>query len=134
MTLEQWINGLVTKRYKTVSALAKAVGMTDSGFSRAMRAGTFEVENCLRLAHETGESAEVVMKLAGKDSVHALIEQLYGSAQKPKNPDAVKAYEFVNEMKDADAREGLLMMMRGYLKAQAAAASTSPSKTTQSRR
>lgn len=134
MTLQTWIEDLVEKRYGTTRALAQAVGMTESGFSRAVKAGTFEVENCLRLAHETGESADVVLTLAGKASVHDLIEKLYGKAQKPKNPDAVKAYDYVSAMQDADAREGLLMMMRGYLKAQTAAASVTPSKTTQTRR
>lgn len=127
--MQTWIEDLVQKRYGTTRALAQSVGMTESGFSRAVKAGTFEVENCLRLAHETGESADTVLTLAGKASVHELIEKLYGKAQKPKNPDAVKAYEYVNAMLDADAREGLLMMMRGYLKAQMAATSASPSKT-----
>ena len=54
-------------RYKTVGALAKAVGMTESGFSRAMKAGTLETENCLRLAVETGVAPACLTDATLKD-------------------------------------------------------------------
>lgn len=121
MTMREWINELVKTRYKTVAALAKAIGMTESGFSRAMKAGTFEVDNCLRLADETGASAASVLRMANKAQVNDLIERLYGKAHGAKNPDAAKAADLMGKIVDPQAREGLLMMMRGYLKAQKAA-------------
>lgn len=119
--LREWIDGLVQKRYKTVAAIAKTIGMTESGFSRAVKAGTFDVENCLRLADETGESARVVLERANKGQVNALIERLYGKARPAKDPDAAKAAELMAKIKDDQAREGFLMMMRGYLRQQDAA-------------
>lgn len=73
-----WIAELVRTRYGTVKALAHRIGMTESGFSRAAKAGTFDVENCLRLALETGECAATVFQRAGKIDVHGLITRLYG--------------------------------------------------------
>lgn len=114
----------MAERYKTTAALAKAIGMTESGFSRAAKANTFDVENCLKLAAETGESAAVVLGLAGKSHVSALIETLYGKPKGATNPDAAKAAEMIAAMTDPEARQGFLQMMRGYLKAQAAATPT----------
>ena len=116
--MREWIDGLVKSRYKTVAVLAKTIGMTESGFSRAMKAGTFEIENCLRLADETGEDAANVLEMAGKHQVNLLIEKLYGKARPAKDPDAVKAAEMMAKIQDGQAREGLLLMMRGYLKQQ----------------
>lgn len=124
MTLREWIERLVSDRYKTTAALAKAIGMTESGFSRAAKAGTFDVENCLRLAEETGESAEVVLTMAGKGQVSDLIQTLYGKARGATDPDAAKAAAMMAQIVDSEARQGFLQMMRGYLKAQAAAAPT----------
>lgn len=106
------------ERYKSAGALAAAIGMTDSGFSRAAKAGTFETENLLRLADETGEAANRVLEMGGKAHVNALIERLYGKAKLPKNPDAAKAAELMAKIENPDAREGFLKMLRGYLQAQ----------------
>lgn len=116
--LREWIDQLVRERYRTVATLARAIGMTESGFSRAVKAGTFEVENCLRLADETGESAATILKMAGKPQVNDLIEKLYGRAKDARDPDAVKAAELMAVVKDPNARQGFLMMLRGYLQAQ----------------
>lgn len=112
--MREWIDQLVSGRYKTVSALAKSIGMTESGFSRAMKAGTFEIENCLRLADETGESPTTVLRMAGKTLINDLIEKLYGVARQKKDPDAAKAYELMEGIDDRVARESFLQLMRGY--------------------
>jgi hypothetical protein len=119
--MREWINGLVKSRYKTVAALAKAIGMTESGFSRAMKAGTFEAENCLLLAYETGAAPGDVLTMAGKAQLHQLIEKLYGKARPEMAPDVAKACDLMSKIEDPQAREGFLMMMRGYLTQQAAA-------------
>jgi hypothetical protein len=73
--IEQWIG-----RFGTAQALADAIGMSLSAFSRGVRnAGTLGVENCLRLADVTGEHPSRVLRLAGKDEVATLIERLYSS-------------------------------------------------------
>lgn len=128
--LREWIEQLIRERYRTVATLARAIGMTESGFSRAVKAGTFEVENCLRLADETGESAATVLQMAGKPQVNALIEKLYGRAKEARDPDAAKAAEMMAKIEDGQAREGLLLMMRGYLRAQKAARAAETTATT----
>jgi hypothetical protein len=90
--MRDWIDRLVRERYRTVGALAKAIGMTESGFSRAAKAGTFDVENCLRLALETGEAPGVVFELAGKGHVHHLLVQLYGKSATGPQVKATKLY------------------------------------------
>lgn len=116
--MQDWIKRLVTEKYQTYGALAKAIGMTDSGFSRAAKAGTFDLENCLRLANETGESAATVLTMAGKVDANELIEKLYGRAKAARDPDAAKAHDLMAGVRDPKAREGFLMMLRGYLQAQ----------------
>ncbi len=108
--LREWVETLVRDRYKTVRSLAEAIGMTESGFSRAVKAGTFDVENCLKLANETGESAATVLQIAGKEQIHELIEKLYGKARKPKDAEAVTAYEKFAELKSVPGREGVLLI------------------------
>lgn len=116
--MREWIDGLVKDRYKTGAALAKNIGMTESGFSRAVRAGTFDVENCLKLADETGESAASVLRMAGKEHIHDLIERLYGKAQKPKDAEAAKAFELFAQLKSEQGREGVLLILAGLVKQQ----------------
>lgn len=72
------------QRYGTADALARAIGMSLSAFSRGVRnAGTLSVENLLRLAEETGTPASQVLTLAGKHEVAALIERLFGEDRDP---------------------------------------------------
>ena len=110
--MQDWIDRLVTQKYKTYGALARAIGMTDSGFGRAVRAGTFELENLLRLADETGESPATVLKMAGKSPANDLIEKLYGTAREKKDPDAHEAYRLMERIADPDARGLFLQLMR----------------------
>lgn len=123
--MREWIDALVKDRYKTVATLAKTIGMSESGFSRAVKAGTFKAENLLRLADETGESPKVVFDRAKKSAVNDLIERLYGRAHGARDPDAAKAAELMAQIEDQQAREGFLMMMRGYLTTQATASTGS---------
>lgn len=72
------------RRYGTAQKLADKIGMSLSAFSRGVRnEGTLNVENCLRLAEETGENPSHVLRLAGKGSTADLIERLYGRARSP---------------------------------------------------
>lgn len=77
----EFIAGLIQSRYGTADKLSKAIGMSLSAFSRGVRnEGTLSVENCLRLAEETGESPRKVLTLAGKEHVADIIERLHGKS------------------------------------------------------
>lgn len=75
---EDFVGELVTRRYRTTGALAEAIGMTLSAFSRGVRQGTLSIENCLRLAETSGDHPSKILELAGKADEAALIERLYG--------------------------------------------------------
>ena len=53
--------------------------MSLSAFSRGVRnEGTLNVEHCLRLARATGEDPLQVLRLADKDSVADILDDLFG--------------------------------------------------------
>lgn len=116
--MREWIDQLVKDRYKNAKELATKVGMTESGFSRGVKAGTFEVENCLRLAQETGMPASDIFAMAGKSDIHELIAALYGKPHGPRDAEATKVATLFSQVRDREAREGFAMMLRGYVKAQ----------------
>ena len=75
---ERWIASLVADRYETSGKLARAIEMSDSAFSRQVRGGTLGPEALLRLARETGRPPGEVLRLAGKETLAVLLEELYG--------------------------------------------------------
>jgi len=77
--LERWVAALVADRYETAGRLAKLIDMSDSAFSRGVRNGTLGIESLLKLARETGESPDVVLRMAGKAAVADLLADLYGN-------------------------------------------------------
>lgn len=72
--------GRIVSRFPSQEAFAKAMGMNSSRLSRAIKKADFpfNVENCLRLAKVSGESASEILRAADKADVAALIESLYG--------------------------------------------------------
>jgi hypothetical protein len=64
--LERFVEELVDDEvFPTRGKIAEACGMTDSGFSRAIREeGALSVESCLRLAGEINENPAVVLRIA----------------------------------------------------------------------
>lgn len=67
------------RRFKTQTALAEAIGISQSRLGRVMRGEySLEVANCLRLAKVAGERPSVVLRAAGKADVAELIEETYG--------------------------------------------------------
>jgi hypothetical protein len=70
----------LVKRYGNAQRLAAALGMTLSAFQRGRAQGTYNTENCLRLAAETGEPPSEVLRAAGKGKIADLIESLYGQS------------------------------------------------------
>lgn len=78
VTFHDWIGKLVSERFGTQTALANAIGLQLTSFSRGAEDGTFSVVNLLKLARATDTPASEVLRLAGKGEVAELIESLYG--------------------------------------------------------
>jgi len=67
------------KRFPNKYTFAKKLGITPGRLSRVLGGEhSLDVENCLKLAKLTGESASRVLRLAGKSEIAELIEDLYG--------------------------------------------------------
>lgn len=66
-------------KFPSKQAFAKAIGVTPSRFSRVLSGNyALNVLNCLRLAKLTGDSASRVLRVAGKNEIADLMEELYG--------------------------------------------------------
>ena len=75
--LEQYVGVLRAKYgYGGMSRIASAIGMSLSAFTRGVKNGTLSVENCLRLADLTGNSAGMILRLAGKEDMAAVCDRL----------------------------------------------------------
>lgn len=72
-------------RYGTQSALADAIGLTDSRLTKVLRgdSGGLGVLNCLRLAKVAGVAPSTVLRAAGKGDIADLIEDMYGKSATP---------------------------------------------------
>lgn len=65
--LSEFVDHLIKTRYRTAHALASAIAMTESAFSRAVRTeGTLADGNCIKLARLTGELPSTVLQKAGR--------------------------------------------------------------------
>ena len=74
----------LVERTGTAQAVADAIGMTLSAFSRGVRnAGTLDVKHCLLLAKWSGEDPTAVLQMAGKGDIAAIIRDLFGPPQEP---------------------------------------------------
>lgn len=81
MTLREFVDALVTSRYGTAQHLSMRIGLSLSAFSRGVTAGSLSTESLLRLARETGTPASDVLRIAKKEHIASLIEELYGTAK-----------------------------------------------------
>lgn len=83
-TLQKLLGNLVV-RYGTQTALAKAIGITDSRLAKVLKgdAGALSVLNCLRLAKVAGLPPSQILRAAGKSEIAALIEDMYGESAQP---------------------------------------------------
>ncbi len=81
VTFQTWVDELIKQRYGGIkTALANAIEMELSPFSRGVAAGTLNVPNLLRLAHVGEEHPSIVLRLAGKQKEADLFDAVYGSA------------------------------------------------------
>lgn len=88
---QEWIRSLLRSKYRTNTAIAKAIGLTLSGFRKGVKAGKLSTDNLLLLAKEAEADPSDVFRRAGKPEVDALIRKLYG-APKETSP-VVRAFE-----------------------------------------
>lgn len=66
------------RQFATMRAIARAAGMTESGFLRGLKLGRVRPENCLRLAHALGASPTAILRASGHRDLAALLEAFYG--------------------------------------------------------
>lgn len=95
---------VVAAKFQTKKELADAIGISASRLSRALQNEgqyTFNVENCLRLADVSGESASDVLRAAGKGEIADLLERLYGGARPAALPSEER--ELVNRWRHLQA-------------------------------
>jgi len=83
-------------RYGTQTALARAIGITDSRLAKVLKgqSGALSVLNCLRLAKVARMSPSQILRAAGKSDIAALIEDMYGESAQPPLSTDVAAKEF----------------------------------------
>jgi hypothetical protein len=111
---EKWIADLIADRYGTAGNLAKEIGMTDSGFSRAVRKGTLSVEMVLRLAREVGEPPNAVLRRAGKHTMADLLDELFGEPAVRPSPDETKLLRVYRAV-PAKAKAAMLQVGTAFL-------------------
>lgn len=79
LDLQALLKTLIDTKYGTQDALAKAIGISPSRISRVLKKpDSLSVENCLKLAKETGLAPAEILRAAGKVEIHSLIKELYG--------------------------------------------------------
>lgn len=81
VTFQAWVAELIQQKFGTATALAAAIDMELSPFSRGIKLGTLNLVNLLKLAKAADEQPSIVLRLAGKGREADLIEEVYGSAQ-----------------------------------------------------
>lgn len=113
MTFQAWVAALIERRFRTATALADALGMKLSPFTRGVKAGTLNLVNLLKLAKIAEEHPSVVLRLARKVEEAELLEQLYGSGRDALTPSQKDFLETWDELgraaPDVQANFGVLL-------------------------
>lgn len=123
-TLRDFVDELVRARYGTAQALAMRIGLTLSAFSRGVSSGSLSTESLLKLALETGTAPSDLLRLAKKEHVAHLIEQLYGKgAASPLHGD-MRALAEIWPTLPAAVQQALLVVLRALAKQHAASSTT----------
>lgn len=86
-TLEDLVARGVEQQFDTLQAIADAMEMSLSAFSRGVKLRQLSVDSCLRLAEVLGEPPSFILDLAGKAETARRIERLYGGQQHPLSTD-----------------------------------------------
>ena len=98
------------RRHGTANAIAEALDMSPSAFSRGSRSGSLGTLKLLRLAKWSGESPSRVLRLAGKGEIADQIEDLYG----PEHALNGRAHEVGEQWLalEKDAQDALFILLR----------------------
>jgi hypothetical protein len=108
--LERFIDDAIDRRFRTSSALADAIGMSLSAFSRGIREeGTISTENCLELAKVLSERPAKILRLARRKRVAELLEQLHPTLTL--SPDEEHVVELWRRIKNDEAKLDLCRSM-----------------------
>jgi len=103
------------RQFASNRAFAMAIGMEASSLSRAMGpAGmAFDVVRCLRIAKVTRQNPIDVLRLARKDEVADLLEELFGRSDRvllqPEQAALLQAFDVIG---DDDTRRALVQLAR----------------------
>lgn len=125
MTLQQLVERLIDQRFGTATALAAAIGMELSPFTRGVKAGTLNLVNLLKLAQVAEEQPSKVLRLARKNAEADLLEALYGSGREALTPSQRELIETWEQIPD-EIRPALGVVLRYARDAAAAAAGKTP--------
>lgn len=82
LTVASDLKRLVDKHLERLGSnekIAAAIGMSNSGFLRAVKKGRISLENGLRLAALLGESADEILRAGDQTAMADLIMRLYGA-------------------------------------------------------
>ncbi|MCC6989907.1 MAG: hypothetical protein IT181_12960 [Acidobacteria bacterium] len=110
----------VRERYGTAQALSMRIGLSLSAFTRGVTAGSLSTESLLRLALETGTAASDLLRIAKKEHVAHLIEQLYGKSAPQPGGDIRTLAEAWPSLPPA-AQQAVLVLVRAVAKQHASA-------------
>lgn len=125
LTFRQWVERLIDQRFGTATALAAAIGMELSPFTRGVKAGTLNLVNLLKLAQVAEEQPSKVLRLARKTAEADLLEALYGSGREALTPSQRELIETWEQISD-EVRPALAVVLRHARDATAAGAEKTP--------
>lgn len=77
--LVRYVDGLLeAELFKNRGEVANAIGMTDSGFSRAVNdEGKLSIGGCLKLAVKLGDDPRRILRVAGRSDIARILDRIY---------------------------------------------------------
>lgn len=112
-TFGELVDRLVRDRFGTAAALAEAINLSHSAFSRGVHAGTLSTLNLLRLAAAAELSPSEVLRSAKKGDIADLIETLYGAPKRVHDETAQRVLAMLEGL-SAEQRAALEAMLRAF--------------------
>lgn len=98
-SFQEWVEELIATRFGTATAVAAALDMQLSPFTRGVKAGTLNLVNLLKLAKLAEEHPSKVLRLAGKAAEADLLEALYGGPSRdglsPSQREIIATWELI---------------------------------------
>lgn len=103
--LAVFIDSKIPRPYKSRRALAQAIGMSDSGFSRAVKdpKGNLTTDQCLRLARELRVEFSTLLRLSGRHELADVAEDAHTRTVVPGEHLSYEEREVVQTWRNASA-------------------------------